>query len=473
VSAHPAFPAIVALWFAALLGLGSLVLPIGLFENLSEATGLASLVVVAQPPLGVTARILIALVASGLGVVMGVAIARKVVVANTPKPAPRRTAAKRPISAHEELGEGGLDADEEDEAPRGPIPGRRRALSVTDDSARSEFLDHAPLPGHDMPAHPAATAEPLDLAEFDAAPDEEFSEPAAEEEPAMIEPAARPPWQQPGEPFGTAALSRAPLSNDYLRPARASAFHAESASQADQEISASADRSLAQLSIADLVERFARALESHRAEAQPASAAPEASPVLDVTFAFAPKGPAADQPPPAIPAALRPLGFAELADGEDDDEIDLGLTLATNSASRPFAAPVAEAVAIEDEEEAEEAADESYSSLLAMKGPAGLPREPVRIEDELDDAADGLIEPVVVFPGQMRRAAPVIDGPGRDAAGASAVPGARPFDAPSVRAEAAMNGFAGTQSSFAANSGDTERALREALEKLQKMSGAA
>ena len=32
ISTHPAFPAIVALWFAALLGLGSLVLPAVLLE---------------------------------------------------------------------------------------------------------------------------------------------------------------------------------------------------------------------------------------------------------------------------------------------------------------------------------------------------------------------------------------------------------------------------------------------------------
>ena len=35
ISAHPLFPAIVALWFAALLGVGSLVLPVVLFEKLA------------------------------------------------------------------------------------------------------------------------------------------------------------------------------------------------------------------------------------------------------------------------------------------------------------------------------------------------------------------------------------------------------------------------------------------------------
>ena len=44
LSLHPAFPAIVALWFAALLGLGSLVLPAVLLEKAVSASGLASLV---------------------------------------------------------------------------------------------------------------------------------------------------------------------------------------------------------------------------------------------------------------------------------------------------------------------------------------------------------------------------------------------------------------------------------------------
>ena len=42
VSAHPAFPAIVALWFAALLGLGNLILPVQLIESMLTTTGIAS-----------------------------------------------------------------------------------------------------------------------------------------------------------------------------------------------------------------------------------------------------------------------------------------------------------------------------------------------------------------------------------------------------------------------------------------------
>ena len=40
VSAHPAFPVIVALWFAALLGIGSVVPPLAMFENAAIASGL-------------------------------------------------------------------------------------------------------------------------------------------------------------------------------------------------------------------------------------------------------------------------------------------------------------------------------------------------------------------------------------------------------------------------------------------------
>ena len=60
ISSHPFFAAVVALWFAALLGLGSLVLPVALFEKAATATGLSSIISAAQPPLGTTARIAIA-----------------------------------------------------------------------------------------------------------------------------------------------------------------------------------------------------------------------------------------------------------------------------------------------------------------------------------------------------------------------------------------------------------------------------
>ena len=57
VSLHPAFPAIVALWFAALLGIGSLVLPAALLDRVVSATSLASLLPAASPPLGTPGKL--------------------------------------------------------------------------------------------------------------------------------------------------------------------------------------------------------------------------------------------------------------------------------------------------------------------------------------------------------------------------------------------------------------------------------
>lgn len=166
ISAHPAFPAVVALWFAALLGLGCLVVPVVVFETLFSATGIAGVIPAAAPPLGPTARISISLAAALAGAGAGLFLARKVAAASGTVKEPRRreivaddrTVAanpKRPISAREELGSDSFDAafvaqrEEQSEPAAAParIAGRRRALSVTDESERSEFLDHAPLPG--------------------------------------------------------------------------------------------------------------------------------------------------------------------------------------------------------------------------------------------------------------------------------------------------------------------------------------
>lgn len=135
VSAHPAFPFVVALWFAALLGFGSLILPVQLLERLSVASGLASIVPPAAPPLGFTARILIAMAATLGGAVLGFVIARLALREKKSDPV-RRMA----LNAHEELGEEGLDPSRNEH--------RRRSLALADDGdQRSEFLPTVPVPG--------------------------------------------------------------------------------------------------------------------------------------------------------------------------------------------------------------------------------------------------------------------------------------------------------------------------------------
>lgn len=471
VSAHPAFPVIVALWFAALFGIGSMVLPIGLFEGFALTSGLADVYAAAQPPLGATARIAVAIAAGIIGAGAGLFVARRIASAQTGRPVTRRAAAtdeswevavktaKRPISAHEELGEGGLDADEPEPA-REPIPGRRRPLAVTDENAPSDFLSFAPLPGRSA----NEAEEPLDLVGFDAPVD-----PAEEAEPEVDM-----------ATFGTASLSRAPIFEEPHFVTQPAALATEAEAEPATAPLPLADRSLGDLGMVELVERFAQALERHKNVASEPSES-EADEVVAIEpatagsdqFAVCPdEVSATDHPtychpdsvaPPAVPAAFRPFGFEE---DEDESELpDLDLTAALSRGRADFA-PAASVLAGEQaddeasEEESEAIEEAGYTSLLAMKSPFGLPREPVRIEEE---AGDEGVEPVVVFPGQSAR----------DPFAQSA-PVARPFDAPLDRA-GADGGAHGLQAAPrpAMQCGDTERALREALEKLQRLSGAA
>lgn len=131
---HPAFPAVVALWFAALLGLGSLILPDALFNTGVEATGIASVIPAAAPPLGGFARTIIALVAALIGAGLGLIITRQIAKSLNDEPSAAKTVqddkpttrkrglfsgkdaddAVRPINAHEELGQEGFGRSEED-----------------------------------------------------------------------------------------------------------------------------------------------------------------------------------------------------------------------------------------------------------------------------------------------------------------------------------------------------------------------
>jgi hypothetical protein len=147
ISTHPAFPAIAALWFAALLGIGSLVLPVALIERFVSVTGLAVLIPSAAPPLGFTARAGIALGGAIAGALVGLVLARKVAEAHAPEPRARPLKFEdvrqcRPILAHDELGEEGLGSE--------TVPAqahKRRALAIVEDDARSTYLQTVPLPG--------------------------------------------------------------------------------------------------------------------------------------------------------------------------------------------------------------------------------------------------------------------------------------------------------------------------------------
>ncbi len=150
ISRHPLFPATVALWFSALFGLGSLAIRPSLLESIVVSLQLDAVFSSMAPPLGATARILLALAMAVTGGVLGAWLARK--IAN-----PEQAAAKTPKTGSGrpkwDLARFGFGRNTE-EAPQ-----RRRQLTVSEEPQRRDFVDHVPVPG----------GEPLilDVAEMD------------------------------------------------------------------------------------------------------------------------------------------------------------------------------------------------------------------------------------------------------------------------------------------------------------------
>ena len=96
LSAHPVFPAIIALWFAALMGIGTLIVPNALFEQLSTASGLSAIVPEAAPPLGFKAKLLIAIAFALLGAITGLFLGLKVARMQRPRRVRQRAVSTQP-----------------------------------------------------------------------------------------------------------------------------------------------------------------------------------------------------------------------------------------------------------------------------------------------------------------------------------------------------------------------------------------
>ena len=169
IARHRAFPWMVAAWFAALLGLAMLVLPVALFEAGSVALGLPALVPAAAPPLGMTAKLLIALLAAAGGALLGLWIARRIAaslhdnaaasnaaakpvpIMREPAPAPggvaNAIAPKPPIAARDELGSESLDspllAEGEEAETRWTVT--PPVAATPEDKAAAPAPDHPPL----------------------------------------------------------------------------------------------------------------------------------------------------------------------------------------------------------------------------------------------------------------------------------------------------------------------------------------
>lgn len=519
ITANPMFPLVTALWFGTFLGLGSFAVAPALLEGPVVALGIATVIPAAAPPLGFTARILLALLMLGGGAVAGFLIGRW--LGREKVAAPVRTRAfgkgaaepafevRRPINAVQDLGDP-LDTPVADD-----VPLRRRTLSLNEEPQLAMPSEAAPLPGALPWEHcelDGGGMEPKQLAmpHTEAAPDPLALETFLEEAHAIgAAPFAKPAEHDEQQEIAVALPEQVqddvPVAAEpHVVAVRDSALapllqaHAVAATPIDAA-------PLENLGLVQLIERLALAISRRAAPAsapsapvaafaQVSPAAPEASvepaeyivvapppaPAIARFEAIAPAQEAAivsTEPERVVqlrPAPWQPVA-AVLSEAEDDGEFDddaetLGLDRFLRLS--PTKAPSAEA----DEADAvpePEVAEDRYPSLLDM-GSVAARREPLHIEDGLatdeDEATE--IEPVVVFPGQQ---SPTNSSSARPFERPSIAPLAgSPLAAPGRAAPSAAmpdieaTDFIGTPAA-SVDAEEADRALRAALATLQRM----
>lgn len=276
ISTHPAFPAIAAAWFGSLLGIGSLLVPVALFEHAAAMSSLTALIPAAEAPLGSTARLIIAAALAVIGSLAGLQFARHLAASQA---APRESQRKRaqvlknkvPISALDELGAASFDQ---------PVEVGLPALSAQPEAQIPDQDYSAPLQTGCEPAS-EEKAEVEAPAEFGRITATAVDEPSTAPQPALT------------RNIGTTA-------EDLIR------------------------RPLDELGIVQLVERFALSLQQRPASAfrRPASDTLDAA-QFEGTADAVPVSSAADYPA-EMPAALRPIEFNLPSDdwacGDEEEE---------------------------------------------------------------------------------------------------------------------------------------------------------
>jgi hypothetical protein len=151
LSRHPLFPAIVALWFAALVGLGSFALSTSLIERIVLAAGIDAAIPAAAPPLGITARLLRAAVVGAVGGLIGWAVAWRLAHAQA-RPAPKVFSVREAELNDERLPWPSMEAPHDRADPAGP--------TLDPASLETETADHAPAGNPEPAAAPEPTPEP-------------------------------------------------------------------------------------------------------------------------------------------------------------------------------------------------------------------------------------------------------------------------------------------------------------------------
>lgn len=268
VTWHPLFPAMLAVWFGALFGLGVLAVRTALLEAAVLSLGIDRLIPAAAPPLGVTARILLALAFALTGAAIGGAIGLAMARSRPDNVARRAEAAAAREAAREAKAA---------EAPVVP------AESAAEPGEPLGFIDISQLDlGEELRIEPEPKAEVEPEIEIITADD---SLPEAELKPARA-------FERPLDPVSF------PLPDSFPVPGGAAAARLTAAS-------------LDSLSHLELIERLALSLQKRREEA--AATRGEAAPATTDPEAAAPvQAPAVSSYHPPVSDAAAERGYASL-----------------------------------------------------------------------------------------------------------------------------------------------------------------
>jgi hypothetical protein len=163
ITKHPLFPAMVAMWFGSLFGLGSLAVRASLIESLVLKLSLDVILPAAAPPLGLKFRFILALLLAAVGIAAGAALARWIA-----KPRPVIEPRRRDITTRAQARQARAAAAAQGSAADSSA--RRRPLALAEEEDRRENYEHAPLPG----GHPAI----LDVTQIDLSPRAEDAQPS-------------------------------------------------------------------------------------------------------------------------------------------------------------------------------------------------------------------------------------------------------------------------------------------------------
>lgn len=455
ITAHRLFPALAALWFAALFGLASFAVPVELLQRVVVASGLPHLVAAAAPPLGFTARALVALLLTGLGGVIGLALGLRL--------GARHRAAIDPATW----------AEVQDEAPVAPrvrardahpdAPPRRPLVVSADMIDESETAILIDEPASTLPRLRPLVADDALSADLAPAAFDPFAIYENEEEPAdlFVPPSFLTVAREQAAPREEAV--EAPTEMPIVAEAEADAVPA---AQPEVETAAAAEAEAEVQAEPDVVK------EADVAAHDPAPVA-MASPALTPSlFAKARDAMGENGPSPVAQADLDGLGLVQLVerlalaiadhrralDSVADDLAGLD-GRDVRAMPRPSRLGAADADSTDRGQPEGAVREERYSLLLDM---AAAVRRSDPARHFLSGRGAASPQPVVIFPGQGRAQRP----DGDEVASAAPAPFERPYLAAVPTRFQAVEDEAEDAPRDAAS---TEQALRDALATLQRM----